>query len=749
MLGGFRAGPGASLPVPTPRMYRSLKSLLPKTPAVIVAAGVVGGNCLALVDAYYRARLHFPMPAPSHWLGVVALYSAVGGGLGLVAVLLVLLARKLENVAARRLSARWTSWVLPVVFGLALMLASIPVSLWTFSGKGIGQTVWAHIGPPVFVLCILVMSALWTRWLALATREGGRARRWHVALVAVPLGIALTRVDHKVFVSLYDRLHSCLEVTAFLVLGSAAGLGLDYLLRKVPRSALVTGSLAGIGVFGAVLAVSSAWARDAVDRALPHAWVDPVYAGRMLRRIEELKAYLADPAAYDGIAMGRLGTLRERYQLADITLAEAWLAPPAPAKESSTRQRLSEAGLALPNVLVFYIDTLRYDVARDPKVMPNLARFARESLDFRRAYATGSDTLRSLPGLTGGSYFLRHTHPGDLCDLARASDHVSSLFIARSAHEFLLQLRPTFVFEQQTEIADFDTGREVWGYGADRPTAERIVDGAIERLRSRPDEKFFMWLFNFDQHNWRELNEDFVQRVMQEHKVPEAGAYSNRYRAVATAIDVQFGRMLDALEASGHADDTVVLLVSDHGEGLGDGGFWVHSVFLWESLIHVPLLMRVPGVAPRAVDEVVSLVDVAPTLARFLVPNASIRGYHGEDLLLYADPEPAKPTRRFPVMFGAALRDELVRVGMIEDGGRGKLVVRLEAAQAELHDLFGALPDDVDLADDEPERARKLLRMVAKSPVFPREIDDFRMLNPKGNLSLESTQATLPVSAGH
>ena len=266
---------------------------------------------------------------------------------------------------------------------------------------------------------------------------------------------------------------------------------------------------------------------------------------------------------------------------------------------------------------------------------------------------------------------------------------------------------------------------------------------------SRPDEKFFMWLFNFDQHNWRELSEDFVQGVMKSTRCPRRCTYSNRYRAVATAIDAQFGRMLEALEASGHADDTAVLVVSDHGEGLGDGGFWVHSVFLWESLIHVPLLVRVPGVAPRAVDEVVSLVDVAPTLARFLVPNASIRGYHGEDLLLHADPEPAKPTRRFPVMFEAALRDELVRVGMIEAGGRSKLVVRLEAAQAELHDLRSALPDDVNLAADEPERARKLLRMVAKSPMFPREIDDFRMLNPKGNLSLESAQATLPVSAGY
>ena len=241
-MGASGQARGASLPAPTPRMYRPLKSLFPKAPAVSSLPASLVGTAWPSIDAYYRVRLHFPMPAPSHWLGVVALYSAVGGGLGLVAVLLVLLARKLEQVAARRLSARWTSWALPLVFGLVLMLVSIPVSLWTFSGTGIGQTVWAHIGPPVFVLCILVTTALWTRWLAAATRAEGRVRRWHVALVALPLGIGLTRVDHKLFVSLYDRLHSCLEAAAFLVLASAVGLGLDYLLRRIPRSAVVTGA---------------------------------------------------------------------------------------------------------------------------------------------------------------------------------------------------------------------------------------------------------------------------------------------------------------------------------------------------------------------------------------------------------------------------------------------------------------------------------------------------------------------------
>lgn len=726
-------------------MSRTLHALW-KGHAIIIAAAVFGGYWLALADARWRVEFVAPLGI-SHWLGVLGLYTAMGGIVGLLGVGCVLAAERVERFAARKLREPWLAWVAALTIGGMLTLASAPTAFWTFSGHGIGQTIFSVLGPPLFLVTVLVLTTGWARWVSSAVRGG--ARRWPIALVAVPLSVGLLMVDHHVFVSLYDRLHTLLEVTASLLFASAVGLGFDKLGRSVPRLAALPRGFALLGVVGAFLGLVSGAARDTVDRALAHAWVDPVLAGRMLRRIEELKAYSANPAAYDGIAMGRLETLRERYQLGDIALGERWLAPPAPAK-SHTRQRLTESGLTAPNVLVFYIDTLRNDIARDPKVMPNLARFAQQSLDFRRAYATGSDTLRSLPGITGGSYFLRHTHPGDLCELGRTSDHLSSLFIARSAHEFLKQLRPTFKFEQETEVADFADGREdVWGYGADRPTAERIVDAALERLTSHPDEKFFMWLFHFDQHNWRELNEEFVQRVMREHDIREDGAYAFRYRAVARAIDVQFGRMLAGLEASGHADDTVVLLLSDHGEGLGDGGFWVHSVFLWESLVHVPLMLRVPGVEPRVVDDVVSLVDVAPTLARFLVPDASLRGYHGEDLLTYADPQPERAPRRFPVIFGAALRDELVRVGIIEDGGKAKLVVRLEAAQTELHDLARRAPDDVNIAAAEPERAERLLRTVAKSPLFPREIDDFRMLNPKGQLSLEPVPTTLPVSAGH
>src|SRR5204862_1028801 len=99
------------------------------------------------------------------------------------------------------------------------------------------------------------------------------------------------------------------------------------------------------------------------------------------------------------------------------------------------------------NIVLFYVDTLREDVALDPNTMPNVARFAKDSLYFQNAYATGSDTLRSLPGITGGNYHLNSEHDNDLLAVARRSDLLSVLFIAQSAHEFLARLRPSFRFE--------------------------------------------------------------------------------------------------------------------------------------------------------------------------------------------------------------------------------------------------------------------------------------------------------------
>ncbi|MFX5294949.1 sulfatase-like hydrolase/transferase, partial [Acinetobacter baumannii] len=79
-------------------------------------------------------------------------------------------------------------------------------------------------------------------------------------------------------------------------------------------------------------------------------------------------------------------------------------------------------------------------------------------------------------------------------------------------------------------------------------------------------------------------------------------------------VDDKLGRLIGALRATGLADDTVVILTSDHGEMLGERGAWYKMSFL-EGAARVPLVVSAPGqFAARRVGAAVSLVDLLPTL---------------------------------------------------------------------------------------------------------------------------------------
>jgi arylsulfatase A-like enzyme len=79
-------------------------------------------------------------------------------------------------------------------------------------------------------------------------------------------------------------------------------------------------------------------------------------------------------------------------------------------------------------------------------------------------------------------------------------------------------------------------------------------------------------------------------------------------------MDEHIGRVFDALESTSRIEDTVVVIVSDHGQGLGDHGWWTHGI-LYEEQIKAPLIIRAPGMPPgRRVRHLVRTIDIAPTI---------------------------------------------------------------------------------------------------------------------------------------
>ena len=115
------------------------------------------------------------------------------------------------------------------------------------------------------------------------------------------------------------------------------------------------------------------------------------------------------------------------------------------------------------------------------------------------------------------------------------------------------------------------------------------------------------------------------------------------YLASTSFMDSQVGRVLDALEATGHADDTVVVLWSDHGWHLGEKGITGKNS-LWERSTRVPLIFAGPGIAPGArCAQPVELLDLYPTLVE-LAGLPSKRGLEGHSLVpLLKDSEAPRP----------------------------------------------------------------------------------------------------------
>ncbi len=706
-------------------------------------ASALSGLCIIVADRLWRPDWDFSWA--DHWMGAPILYLAPAALLGLAWAHVQLLGAALSRRWRQSLKRR--DWVRALFVGLLLGASVWPVGAATFAGSWIRDTWLGTWGPPLFSAGFAASSTLCTLIVWRAQRRvvrGARALSLCVAGSFAAVAACALWLDMNVYVDLYPELHALLEYCAMAFFFCAFQLVGFVIVRLKPQIALYSRFVALALVTLGLTFATSHTLRNWTDSRLSHAWIDEFYVGRVLRRTQQLELQLSGGKTLE---MARVERLTQRYKVKNRGLDDRWM---------QSRSVLG-AYPGVKNIVFFYVDTLRADVAADPKLMPNLAGFQKNSLTFSRAYASGSDTLRSLPTITSGNYFIERTHSGDLLQLARARGVHSRLVLAKSASEFLRKLLPSFVFDETTEVSDYEEGEDVWGYGAHRPTGPRVTDEGLDFLKSdASSDPFMLWLFHFDQHAWRELDDNYIEEKRAQFAIPKKARLNLRYRTIARALDEEFGRVLSALDETGHAKDTAVVFISDHGEGLGQGGFWVHSIFLWESLIHVPLAIRIPGLQPKTVHEPVSLVQVAPTLAPIwaklpragtlptLLPRPLPRGleeafYHGEDLTrLTATPA----QERLPILLRGGRFSELDRVGIVDPASKRKLIIRLEAAFPELHAYEADPRDEKNLARSESGKVAELLSVLARSPVFPRSHHDFG--EPTQELEWLSVQAPAP-----
>ncbi|MGA0556103.1 sulfatase [Larkinella sp. VNQ87] len=124
------------------------------------------------------------------------------------------------------------------------------------------------------------------------------------------------------------------------------------------------------------------------------------------------------------------------------------------------------------------------------------------------------------------------------------------------------------------------------------------------------------------------------------------------YYTCVEYLDKNVGLVLNALDASGHRDDTLLVYISDHGYLLGDHNrFEKHT--MWEPTVRSPLLIRMPGIKPGVCDELVELVDLVPTFAE-AASTPALPGIQGKSLV----PVLQKPAQRRKAGFREAVFSE-------------------------------------------------------------------------------------------
>ncbi len=298
--------------------------------------------------------------------------------------------------------------------------------------------------------------------------------------------------------------------------------------------------------------------------------------------------------------------------------------------QASCRGGRRTAGL---NVLVVTLDTLRADrlgsYGYAPARTPVLDTLADRGIRFANAATTTPLTLPSHASLFTGLYPPTHgvrdngifSLPESIPTLTerfRQAGYRTGAVVAASVLNREYGLARGFDSYDDMGAAGSDPLGASFGY-AERDAVE-ITDTALEWLEAGEGERFFLWAHYFDCHA------PYLER-------PGTATRDDRYDAEIAHVDGQLGRLLAALERSGRLDSTIVVVVADHGEALGQHGEETHGVLVYDEVMRIPMLLWVPG-GPRearVVDGQVSLVDLAPTLLS-LVGLPALEGAQGRDL---------------------------------------------------------------------------------------------------------------------
>jgi arylsulfatase A-like enzyme len=437
------------------------------------------------------------------------------------------------------------------------------------------------------------------------------------------------------------------------------------------------------------------------------------------------------------------------------------LAPPlAGLARGGEGSRLEATARNRPDVVLIVIDTLRADHlppnAHSAAAAPALEALAEDSIRFRRAYSPGNQTLLAMPGVltslspvsvgrglaAGARTLAEHLRDAGYATLAISGNPLVS---ARLGYDQGFQSFsdpndwPSFMIGDLRRVLGVTLPALAYRTGVTsgefyyRPVSE-IRRRAVS-LVARAPRPLFLYLHTMDMHGpylppAELLPGEYSQRDFLSYfsflQLAETGTLESghaplidnllqRYAGEMRSTDAELGRLFDVLRREDRFEESLIWVLSDHGESFGEQGFAGHGGRnMTPSVLQVPLLLKPPrswGLAPRDVETPVSTYDVLPTTLALL----------GLPL----------PNRRLGADLGAMLRGEVARrdITVVSQSSAGlrrilsgfegpwKLDLELDAESGQVLEtaLYNVLADPeqkVDLQRAHPRVVAKLVEGI-------------------------------------
>ena len=392
-----------------------------------------------------------------------------------------------------------------------------------------------------------------------------------------------------------------------------------------------------------------------------------------------------------------------------------------------------------PNLVLITLDTVRADYlgcyGHSSTVSPNLDRLAKNSVVFERAYSTAPFTgpshasiLTSQHPSTHGIVFNGHRSPTRLTtESSTIANHLHEAGYSTAAFVSVGCLDKKYGFDQGFAVYERikkNYAHENGGWG------KEVSELAKKWLNQNYQSPFFLWVHYFDPH----LNYICPSSIYEELEIPLSLIFrtelnnirmrkespppniQNAYRAEVYEMDKYIGELLETLDSLNLRSSTVIAVVADHGEYLGEHGFYDHHS-LYEEVIRVPMMIAVPdmGKTTRRKD-IVSTIDLVPTLLPILGVD-SLDSAQGRDLLKPSASEKNIPVfsewRNFKILnkyYQPRPEDFLISVqhqqyklifSMISTGGN------------KVFDLVNDPGENENLVNEKPDLAKQLEQLIS------------------------------------